>query len=65
MKDKLYTRKYTISVEGETEKWYFDWLEKQINACEGRAFNASTIPTATTARPCARCFTIPLGNPRR
>ena len=41
MKDKLYTRKYTISVEGETEKWYFDWLEKQINACEGRAFNAS------------------------
>ncbi len=41
MKDKLYTRKYTISVEGETEKWYFDWLEKQINACEERAFNAS------------------------
>lgn len=41
MKDKMYARKYTISVEGETEKWYFDWLEKQINACGGRTFNVS------------------------
>ena len=41
MNSKLYTKKYTISVEGETEKWYFDWLEEQINACDGRAFNAS------------------------
>lgn len=25
------TRKYHFSVEGETEKWYLDWLQKTIN----------------------------------
>ena len=34
MNERLYTRKYTVTVEGETEQWYFDWLGKQINACE-------------------------------
>ncbi len=41
MSERLYTRKYTITVEGETEKWYFEWLNKQINACESRTCNAS------------------------
>ncbi len=41
MTDRLPTKKYTISVEGETEMWYFDWLEKQINACKERTYNAS------------------------
>ena len=27
-------RKYYFSVEGETEKWYLDWLEGQINSNE-------------------------------
>jgi hypothetical protein len=26
------TRKYYFSVEGETEQWYFQWLQNQINA---------------------------------
>ena len=26
------TRKYFFSVEGETEKWYFEWLQRIINA---------------------------------
>jgi len=26
------TNKYFLSVEGETEKWYFDWLQRMINA---------------------------------
>lgn len=25
---------YFFTVEGETEKWYLEWLQKQINACE-------------------------------
>lgn len=25
------TKKYYFSVEGETEKWYLEWLQKQIN----------------------------------
>ena len=25
-------RKYTFTVEGETEKWYLDWLKKEINS---------------------------------
>ena len=25
------TQKYYFSVEGETEKWYFDWLQEKIN----------------------------------
>ena len=26
------TKKYYFSVEGETEKWYLDWLQKTINS---------------------------------
>lgn len=25
------TKKYYFSVEGETEKWYLEWLQKEIN----------------------------------
>ena len=25
---------YYFSVEGETEKWYLDWLQNCINECE-------------------------------
>ena len=32
-----------LTVEGETEKWYFDWLNDQINKCEDRTFNSSII----------------------
>ena len=44
MEDKLYTKKYTISVEGETEKLYFDWLGKQINAAKGGLLTPLLMP---------------------
>lgn len=33
------TRKYYFSVEGETEKWYLDWLQKTINAIPDPKYN--------------------------
>lgn len=41
MTERLYTKKYTLSVEGETEKLYFGWLEKQINTDQTRTCNVS------------------------
>lgn len=37
------TKKYTFTVEGETEKWYFEWLEKQINACDSANYKSSIV----------------------
>ena len=31
MANRKLTRKYYFSVDGETEQWYFQWLEDQIN----------------------------------
>lgn len=42
--DKKENRKYVFTVEGETEKWYFDWLEDQINACETSKYTVSIAP---------------------
>ncbi len=33
------TRKYYFSVEGETEKWYLDWLQKTINSISESKYN--------------------------
>ncbi len=33
------TRKYYFSVEGETEKWYLDWLQKTINSLSESKYN--------------------------
>ncbi len=41
MSDKLETKKYVFSVEGETEQWYLLWLRDQINQCEKRKYNVS------------------------
>ena len=32
------TNKYFLSVEGETEKWYFEWLQRQINTDVGARY---------------------------
>ena len=29
--EKLYTKKFVFTVEGETEQWYLEWLRDQIN----------------------------------
>ena len=34
MAERSNTYKYVLTVEGETEKWYFDWLSQIINACD-------------------------------
>ena len=35
------TKKYYFTVEGETEKWYLDWLKDRINECEEAAYKVS------------------------
>ena len=34
MGDRKETKKYTFTVEGETDQWYLYWLRNQINACQ-------------------------------
>lgn len=41
MSEKLETKKFIFTVEGETEQWYLYWLRDQINKCENRSFNAA------------------------
>ena len=44
------TKKYYFSVEGETEKWYLEWLQKQINLnFSGLRTLKSVTPTLTLA----------------
>lgn len=40
----LETKKYVLTVEGETEQWYFLWLRDQINTIESRKYNVSIVP---------------------
>lgn len=40
----LETKKYVLTVEGETEYWYFLWLKDQINKVESRKYNVSIKP---------------------
>lgn len=39
MSKRKETRRYVFSVEGDTEKWYLDWLCRQINANEKARYN--------------------------
>ena len=39
--EKLYSKKFVFTVEGETEKWYLEWLRDQINKCESRKYNVA------------------------
>ena len=41
MHEKLETKKYVFTVEGETEQWYLEWLGDQINKCETRKYNVA------------------------
>ena len=44
MSERLETKKYIFTVEGETERWYLLWLRDQINACASRTYNVSIDP---------------------
>jgi hypothetical protein len=37
------TKKYCFSVEGETEKWYLEWLENKINEDEKSLYKVSIV----------------------
>ena len=39
MNERLYTKKFVFTVEGETEKWYLEWLRDQVNSYEDRKYN--------------------------
>ena len=41
MANKKSTRKYFFTVEGETELWYLQWLEKLINSTEEAKYKVS------------------------
>ena len=41
MPKKNEIRKYVMTVEGETEQWYFNWLCDQINADQNRVCDVS------------------------
>lgn len=40
---KKENRRYVFTVEGETEKWYFEWLQKQINFSNKSKFTVSIV----------------------
>lgn len=41
--EKKENRRYVFTVEGETEKWYFEWLQEQINACVESKYTVSIV----------------------
>ncbi|WP_455654942.1 RloB domain-containing protein [Phascolarctobacterium sp.] len=41
MTERKTTKKYYFSVEGETEQWYLQWLQKIINETEASVYNVS------------------------
>ena len=49
MQKKL-ANKFYLSVEGNTEKWYFDWLAKKINT-EPAALNRVTLKCSVEKNP--------------
>lgn len=53
MNKRLETQKYTFTVEGETERWYLNWLKDEINRYDGRSYNVSF---DVKVQPCPRKF---------
>ena len=41
--DKKENRRYVFTVEGETEQWYFDWLQERINTCDESKYTVSIV----------------------
>ena len=44
---------YYFSVEGETEKWYLDWLQNCINECDEAKYKVKNRP--------GNLYTFPFG----
>ena len=45
MSEKRYNKKYLLTVEGETECWYFRWLQETINSSPQSKYTVSIRPT--------------------
>ena len=45
MNEKRYSKKYYLTVEGETEFWYFQWLQDKINSSSSSQYTVSIKPT--------------------
>ena len=43
MPERKEARKFTFTVEGETEKWYLDWLGSQINSHEKAKYKVAIV----------------------
>ncbi len=54
---KKETRKYYFTVEGETEKWYLDWLQSTINSIPESKYNVK-IDSKVQKDPLVRAKTI-------
>ncbi|WP_288887392.1 RloB domain-containing protein [uncultured Eubacterium sp.] len=39
--ERLETKKFVFTVEGQTEQWYLFWLQDQINSYDNRTYNLS------------------------
>lgn len=50
MGDRKETKKYTFTVEGETEQRYLYWLRDQINACQDAVYQISIITAIITLK---------------
>lgn len=57
MPDMKTTRKYYFTVEGDTEKWYLDWLKEKINNEPATKYNVS-IDCKIQKNPLKRAKTI-------
>ena len=41
--EKREHRRYVFTVEGETERWYLEWLQEQLNLCPESKFTVSIV----------------------
>lgn len=62
--EKKENRRFVFTVEGETEQWYFEWLQEQINACDESKFTISIVPKVQQSPKKYSKTVNPLATPR-
>lgn len=62
MEMKKSTKKYYFTVEGNTEKWYLDWLQKIINSTEEAIYKVS-IDSCVEKNPLQRAKSLTVISP--
>jgi len=58
MTERKSSRKYYFSVEGDTEKWYLDWLQKTINDSKNATAHVK-FTVKVEKNPCAFVKSLP------